>query len=428
MLLACYIQLSIPFIILPGVAYAILYLVFAARLVGTKLTAPALVLLGIHAYLLTVTLVASGQISEVREVNSGLMMQIAMGLGALVVLEIGGLKEILRLATVICAVALAGVFSELLGLDVQSVLPSKYHEAPPVLYQEGPVFYASTETRWRGVYAEASVLGAVTAGFVVVMLVSCAFIGGRRPLTVRFCVALSALCAMLIIGIALTKAGILIFAIGFIIALAAAMVSRDVNALRGLCAIGAPAVVGLFVALLFLPDSMREYLYSEFASAEMLLGGGNEKDVAGKGVFSRSAGWQIAFASLLERPLGTSMNHVVDIATNNDVYLGDELTFCFTHGIYGLKSALANLLVTGGFIGLMLLFCFLFVLHRLIVTRYPIVSTALPKLFLVSTCVCICFLCVVENRYLVWAFMIIATTLPVALLQVTESAYTTERR
>jgi hypothetical protein len=316
-----------------------------------------------------------------------------------------GINQALILSVLISVTALVGILAEINGLDIQSLLPSKYHDADS--FTPGVVLYAGQDIRYRGFYAEASALGAVCGGLIV----SCSlpfFIKSRMvPFAIflgSFLTVFSSLCAL---GLSLTKAGILmLFSSLFIACCGIFFFNREGIRTRfwGFLLI---CIFIFSILYSFLPQASKDYFLSEWETIQAFFSGGSERDALGKGFFGRSDGFIIALVSLLQYPLGTAPSNVVSVVNNSNIVIGKELTYFFGNEVYGLKSFLSNLVVRSGIVGIVSHFLFLVFLYKAYLNTSLNIFNNSFLLNTVALASSIVFSLIVEERYFVFAYSVL---------------------
>jgi hypothetical protein len=400
--LIAYPLLSVPFLRFHGAAYAAIIVISLPLIWNTRFKLAVAVLLFLHLYQLLVTMWWTGNLTDVRDLNSPLMIQTSVALLTMGLYAHYGLSQWLMLPFAVSLVAFLSVLAEVLGIDVQSVLPSKYHEFDS--YTPGVITYQGVAVRLRGVYAEASALGGVCGGFASITLL--AFVMCTLPRWVFVISICMLLMCLSLLAITLTKAGLFMLGTGLLVGLVAMLLTnRKLYAARAL-------ILSLVLSAIVLTvvstasSNLQEYLLKELDSVAALVGGGPEQSVAGRGMFGRSEGIEIGVAALMLYPFGSYQANVVNVATQGSIPLSDELTYYFTHGVYGLKSYWSNLAVTAGWLGIAGLLAFVVCLPRIFSTlgdhRIDNDSVLRP----VAMVMALAFGGFVEDRYFVFAYAV----------------------
>jgi hypothetical protein len=407
--------LCLPFVRIHGAFYGAALVFSLTLLLRTDFRPAAFCLVGLHLYQLIITLLWTGSFAAVRDLNSPLMIQTSIALMAMGLLATFGLRQAMFLSLAVSLVAVAGLLSESLGIDLQGFLPSKYHETQS--FTPGAIVYTASDVRLRGVYAEASAVGAVCGGLAIITLL--ALLACKLPL--RFIMASLAIviASVVVLVMTLTKAGFAMLIVGAVVGIAAMIIDRQTVMLwkTVLC-------LGIFVALFgltasFLPQRLQDYLLSEWDSVQTLVAGGEATSVTGKGAFGRSEGYEISAAALLMYPLGSAQQNVVQVATDADIPLSEELSYYFSHGIYGLKNYVSNLAITAGLPGLIL---FVWYLKTLCATFRKTTgnskrSNPAEVLIPVSVALSLVFAGVIEERYFVLAYAVMVIGLAYCFVQ-----------
>lgn len=392
--------LCLPFIRVHGSVYAALLLVSLLLLLNTKFKAAALCIVGLHLYQVLVTFLWTTSVADVRELNSPLMIQTSAALLVIGLFNFCGLSQALVLSLAIAVIAGLGILSESFGIDVQAMLPSKYHDADS--FMPGAIVYVASDLRLRGVYAEASALGAVCGGLASMSLLG--LLTRRLPHVARWISAFTLITTAIVLLVTLTKAGFVMLLVGVFVGVGLMVLNRQTALLaRTVTCLGTLAFVSA-IAASFASERMRDYLLSEWESLLTLIAGGQASAVAGKGAFGRWEGYEIGIAALLQYPLGSFPGNVVSIATEADIPLSEELTYYFSHGVYGLKNYLANLSVTAGVVGIIVFLLFLKLLCRGFVATWSEQEAGCSVLVGVACVSSVVFAGIVEDRYFVPAY------------------------
>jgi hypothetical protein len=393
--------LSVPYVILPGAVYAALIIIFASFCWFTISRKIAVLVLALHAYQVTVCLIDSNEAWELRDLNSQLMVQSAMGF---VILAIADIKRqwILTIAALVVWVGVLSAALEWRGVDLISHLPSRAADSLTAFV--GPVTYGA-DVRLRGVYPESSALGAVLGGFAFLLVAGAAseWKSGRKLIAGLF--AASALVGLSGLAFLLTKAGLAIVFGGvaaFLLALPFALGRLGVL-ISAAVILSTAAVSG--IVFFALPIESKEYIYSEIESVQSMLAGGDVRAVKGRGVYGRTEGFAIAGKSLIVKPFGGAPSEIMAIVESKQITITEEMMFYFNNGIYGLKSTVANVAVRAGIVGLILL-------ATLIATAFQVRETIRRGKWLLLQgatfiAVSIAFLVVIEDRYFYFAFILL---------------------
>jgi hypothetical protein len=393
----------LPFVALYGGIYAALIGISIYFLWMSVYKNAMIFVLGLHIYQVVTSFITTNDINCAMSENSELMVQSAAALILLVLCRTFGLKILIYLATAVAITAVISVICETHGLDLQAILPSKYHDA--TTYVDSGYTYAGQDSRIRGVYGESSALGAVLGGissmFFTLLFCKWKYI----PWHERVIMLSVALVSLICLTIVLTKAGFIILFIWFVV------FSFKMATSKGLKNIATTLVLLLlFSSLTFfifqlLPDSFKDYLNAEVDSFLQLSSGGSEKTSAGKGAFGRTGGYEIAIKSLILHPLGADISKVEDVVTFFKIPLSEELEYLFNIGVFGLKNALCNIIACSGFVGI--LFMILFIRSLIKSSKgfsYSINITADIVCVQMGILLSILFMLIVEAKYFYLGF------------------------
>ncbi len=391
--------LSVPYVILPGAFYALLILLYFPLCWFTFGRLLACLLMALHVYQISVCYLDGRDLWEFMDLNSQLMAQNAM---ALLVLSLVVLRRrwLLLIAAFIVWVGVGAAAIEWRGFDLISHLPSR--AAVSLTTIGGSVTYGAVDVRLRGVYAESSALGAVLGGLAFMLFAGAIAEWKKNARVLAVISIVSGGVGLLGLIFVLTKAGIAVVFAGFVAFLLALPFALGRT---GVILAGAVMFSTLIVGSLTysaLPVESKEYVLSEIESVQSLFAGGDVSAVKGKGVYGRTEGFSIAASSLINKPLGGAPSGIMDVVQNRQVMITEEMMFYFNNGVFGLKSALANIAARGGVVGLLLLGLLVFYAFDLPATmRQRGVLLLQASMFIAMT---LAFYIVIEDRYFYFAF------------------------
>jgi hypothetical protein len=255
------------------------------------------------------------------------------------------------LAFGILIVSLIGAIGDSMGYDMTSMLP---FTMPDENYFDQVTLAKSGGARVRGFFPESGVLGAVSLG-----IATCTGLGAwvaisqrRRPAAVATLLAAS-LIGIIMLGITFTKSGLFMVAAGmsgFIVLLA---LGRN-RACRATALFGAIAMAALLAGLVLVPGDLGAYFRSELGTALNLQAQTGQS--GGSGLATRVECWKLAFYSVEYYPLGVGGWGVDNVMNRTTAIVPTpEMRFFFDRDMFGLKSALANLVAQTGLVGIGLL-------------------------------------------------------------------------
>jgi hypothetical protein len=267
-----------------------------------------------------------------------------------VVLSQGGAWRYRILAFGILFVCLIGAIGDTLGYDMTSLLP---FTMPDDAYFEQVTMDKFGAARVRGFFPESGVLGAVSLGIATcTALGAWVLISQRRHPGARIVLWVSVLIGAVMLGLTLTKSGLFMAGaglVGFLILLA---MSRN-KACQMTAAVGSIFAVVVLAALLCAPGDLGAYLRTELGNGMTLQ---DQTGQGGGGLATRVECWKLALYSVEYYPggvggwgLDTVLNRTTEVVPNA------EMRFFFDRDMFGLKSALANLISQTGLVGISLL-------------------------------------------------------------------------
>jgi hypothetical protein len=254
------------------------------------------------------------------------------------------------LAFGVMGVCLVGAVGDTLGYDMMSLLP---FTMPDETYFEQVTMDKFGAARVRGFFPESGVLGAVSIGIATsVALGAWVAVSRRRNPGAVAALAAALGIAAIMLGLTLTKSGLFMAAgglAGFLFFLA---VGRN-RSCRLTALIGSVAAVAMLGAVLAAPGDLGAYFRAELGNGLTLQ---DQTGQGGGGLATRVECWKLALYSAAYYPGGVGgwgVDNVLNRTT--EVVPTAEMNFFFDRDMFGLKSALANLIAQTGFVGLSLL-------------------------------------------------------------------------
>jgi len=269
---------------------------------------------------------------------------------ASVVLSQAGAWRYRILAFGILLVCLIGAIGDTLGYDMMSALP---FTMPDETYFEQVTMDKFGAARVRGFFPESGVLGAVSLGLATSMALGAwVLISQRRNPGAVATLLASILIGAVMLGLTLTKSGLFMIGAGmagFLILLA---IGRN-HTCRMTAAVGSVVAVVVLAALLCAPGDLGAYFRTELGNGLTLQ---DQTGQAGGGLATRVECWKLALYSAEYYPggvggwgLDTVLNRTTAVVPTT------EMRFFFDRDMFGLKSALANLISQTGLVGVSLL-------------------------------------------------------------------------
>jgi len=251
----------------------------------------------------------------------------------------------------ILLVCLVGAIGDYLGNDMTSLLPFTMPDDPSF---DQVTQYSSGASRIRGFFPESGVLGAVSLGIATCVALGAWTLTSHRynpGARVTLLAALSLGAIMLVLT--LTKSGLFMVAAGLGGFLIVLVLGRNRDC-RRTSVLGAIAAALLLAGLLFAPGDLGGYFRAEAGTAlnlEQQTG-----QAGGSGLATRLECWKLAIYSAGYYPLGVG-GWGADAVLNrtNAIVPTPEMRLFFNQDMYGLKSALANLVAQTGLVGVSLL-------------------------------------------------------------------------
>jgi hypothetical protein len=207
--------------------------------------------------------------------------------------------------------------------------------------------------RIRGFFPESGVLGAVSLGIATSMaLGSWVLISQRRNPPAAVTLFTSIIIAVVMLGLTLTKSGLFMVGAGLAGFLGFLAIGRN-SVCRMTAVIGSIAAVVIFAGLLSAPGDLGAYFREELGNGLTLQ---DQTGQAGGGLASRVECWKLALYSVAYYPCGVGGWGVDNVLNRTTAVVPTpEMNFFFDRDMFGLKSALANLIAQTGVVGLSLL-------------------------------------------------------------------------
>jgi hypothetical protein len=263
------------------------------------------------------------------------------------------IRRIYFLQLAILGVSLIGIAGDAMGYDMVSLLP---FQMPDDAFFDQVTMDQSGAQRIRGFMPESGVLGAVCLSVATLGALSGLVLhhGMRRHTPVTLVWIPIAAAGLLILGTTLTKSGVTMLATGLAGFFFILLIGRN-PACRMMAVVG---IIGTVIAaagfVLFMPGDLGAYMRSELVTAVSL----QEQTGAGggTGLATRVESWKLALCTLYTYPSGVGEFGIESVLNRcPQVVPTPEMNFFFAREMYGLKSALANLIAETGFVGLGLL-------------------------------------------------------------------------
>jgi hypothetical protein len=260
----------------------------------------------------------------------------------------------------ILAVCFIGTVGDFLGHDMTAMLPFKM---PDDDYFDKVTQFGGDIARIRGFFPESGVLGAVSLGFATIL-----GLGALSLIKLRACVryawvALIGAVGMggLIFCLTVTKSGMTMIASGVLGFIAVLLAARNPRCRAAAVIICLAVTAAGWAFMVVGPSSLTTYISSEAEGVfypDVL-----RADMATHaGTVTRLKCWQLAFASIHRHPLGVGPYGLGPVlAEVGESGFTSEMRLGFSQDIFGLQSALANLIAQTGIIGLGLLSYWLFI-------------------------------------------------------------------
>jgi hypothetical protein len=252
-------------------------------------------------------------------------------------------------------ISVIGAVGDWRGHDMTALLPFQLPDDPYLntLFTEG-----GGVLRIRGFFSEASVLACVSIGYATIIVIgSLVLLRLRTSVTIAWASLLGALCAGgIIFVITVTKSGIVMIAascVGFIgVLLCARSPKYRTFAFASLMVL----IIGGALFLAVGPPTLTDYLRGELWAAFNPSDAAHDPDGNHSGTLTRYKCWLLAFQALRMHPLGVGAYGLGSVLQNTgEAGLSREMRHFFSHDVFGLKNALANLFAEEGFVGIGLL-------------------------------------------------------------------------
>jgi hypothetical protein len=255
------------------------------------------------------------------------------------------------LAFGILFVSLIGAIGDSLGYDMTSLLP---FTMPDDAFFEQVTMDKFGATRVRGFFPESGVLGAVSLG-----IATCIALGAlvtlsqrRRPAAVATLLA-AVIIGMTMLGLTLTKSGLFMIAAGLAGFLFLLAIGRN-RSCRMTAVFGSIVMAVILASLVFIPGDLGAYFRTEASTALNLQAQTGQS--GGSGMATRIECWKLALYSVEYYPLGVGGWGVDNVMNRTTAVVPTpEMRFFFDRDMFGLKSALANLVAQTGLVGISLL-------------------------------------------------------------------------
>jgi hypothetical protein len=254
------------------------------------------------------------------------------------------------LAFGILGVCLVGAIGDTLGYDMMSLLP---FSMPDDAYFEQVTMDKFGAARVRGFFPESGVLGAVSLGLATSVALGAWVLLSRRRHPGAAAALVGALgFAAMMLGLTLTKSGLFMAAGGLAGFLAFLIIGRN-RSCRITAVVGSIAAVAVVGAVVAAPGDLGAYFRAEIGNGLSLQ---DQTGQGGGGLATRVECWKLALYSAAYYPGGVGgwgVDNVLNRTT--EVVPTAEMNFFFDRDMFGLKSALANLIAQTGFVGISLL-------------------------------------------------------------------------
>jgi hypothetical protein len=329
----------------------------------------------------------------------------------LAALVLGGQSLRRQYAFFICMliVSLIGAIGDSMGHDMTALLPFPMPDDDfstiLLAHQGGDV------VRIRGFFTEAGVLAAISAGVATMLGMGAMVvlrIRGRSPLAL---IGLASACCLggALVIIAVTKSGFLMLTagiVGFSLVLFACRNPRC----RGVAfAVLASLIIGGTAFMILGPPTLTTYLRGEFVAA--MNPGDHGATMGHGGTVTRYQCWRITLSSIIEYPMGVGPYGLGNvISREGNAGQTHELRYFFARDSFGMKNALANLMVRTGMVGVGLLLFWMWVAFLVPIRQYladaSIDHALIAGVYGASALVCLLFLFSCE-LYPSLAFLII---------------------
>jgi hypothetical protein len=313
---------------------------------GRRLLSPAVwPLLAISAYVLFLSLFFPGSRPE-----GGIVFQFplfAIDCMLLATLGLGGqsVRRQYGLLLGILVISFIGTVGDVTGHDMIAMLP--------FTLPDDDNFYKVTLLgdigRARGFFPESGVLGAVSLGFATILglgalvLIRFRASGGYAWLGLMGAAGLGGA----IFCLTVTKSGLVMVAAGVLGFLMVLFFARNARC-RGVAAVSFVAAMLAGAAFLTVPSTLSSYFRGEILAA-FVPGQLGTTMASHSGMITRLQCWRIALTSIRLYPSGVGAYGLGPVLSEmGDAGFSGELRRMFSHDIFGLQNALANLISEGG--------------------------------------------------------------------------------
>jgi hypothetical protein len=207
--------------------------------------------------------------------------------------------------------------------------------------------------RIRGFFPESGVLGAVSLGIATSSALGAwVLMSRRRDAGAVMTLLVSLVIGVIMLALTLTKSGLFMVGGGMAGFLYFLAVGRN-HACRTIALVGALLMAMVVAGLICAPGDLGVYFRTELGNALTLQ---EQTGQAGAGLATRVECWKLALYSAAYYPGGVG-GWGVDTVLNRTTAIvpTTEMRYFFDQDMFGLKSALANLIAQTGFVGLSLL-------------------------------------------------------------------------
>lgn len=265
--------------------------------------------------------------------------------------------RVLNIWFVLMLVAIFGfVGMESVGLDPHAILPS-YKDVDAVNTFEEFTYYSGEYRRLRAFFGEASVLSGVVVLMASMVLASrwtSKLLAPALSSLANTSSILVVLAAIMLLPFVLSKAGLIIAAIGVVGYGLRWLRSAQLTArwwTKAFISLGALVAVAITVFLIA-PTSIRNYFQTEVYRANVgLAGGGSE--LGNTGLYSRYDHWLLTLQCVAHYPLGSGTVGIGESYDNPEWFTRNrEMDRRIPMGVFGLLNQWANVAAQTGLYGL----------------------------------------------------------------------------
>ncbi len=248
-------------------------------------------------------------------------------------------------------ICLIGAIGDCLGYDMTSLLPFTMPDDP---YFDQVTNYSFGASRVRGFFPESGVLGAVSLGIATsIALGAWVLISQRRHRGATATLLAALAIGGIMLALTLTKSGLFMIMGGMVVFFIVLAVSRN-RACRTTAVVGSISAVLVLAALLSAPGDLGSYFRAEVGTALNLQA--QTGQTGGSGLATRIECWKLAVYAVGYYPLGVGGWGVDNVLNRTTAVVPTpEMRLFFDQDMYGLKSALANLVAQTGVVGISLL-------------------------------------------------------------------------